>query len=172
MLNDSGFVSSLISKGESGDKAYTSQNVMTAFLTEAREQPSLEIFDVKTEKVVKQLGMEAGYKKAAENFLASIDGVYVKVNAFPQNGFIVRVPLIPAEAIYNKWFNGEVNQVFILFPQNEKPYLLVLDDKSRPQFFNFTGDTAAFLKSLGYQPEERILPSPSVSPAGCSSHAL
>ncbi len=126
---------------------------MAVFLTAARETKMIEIFDVGLERVAKKIIMDDEYRKSAEEFIGSITGMYVKVKALPTTGFIVRLPLEPPVSVKNKWFSGEVDEVFVLFPENEKPYLLLLNERNQPLFFNFESNTDNFLTRLDYTPQ-------------------
>jgi hypothetical protein len=71
--------------------------------------------------------------------------MYGKVKAFPDKGYIIRIPLIPSMKVHTQWLNDYniycVSEVFILFPEQGNPYLLLLDKNLRPHFYSFDGDT-------------------------------
>lgn len=117
---------------------------------------SIEIFDIKNGQVVKTVPSNPTIQNQGIHFLNGITGPYEKVTGFPEEGFIVKIPYEPSLAVENRWLNTfgikSLHQIFILFPKQQKPYLLVLDDKNRPFFYNFQGDTAAFLNELHFQP--------------------
>lgn len=117
------------------------------------EVRSIEIFDVSKGEVIKNIQSSAAIQKTAEGYIKGITGMYPKVKAFPEKGFIVRIPMEPS-AIKNPWLNdygvNSVNEVFILFPEDEKPYLLILDSKYRPLFYTFEGNTDVLLKELDF----------------------
>ncbi len=117
----------------------------------------IEIFDIEKGMVIKRLNPDsqtrARIQNEVRNYLKNITGMFVKVNAFPDSGYIVRLPLDPAEEIHNQWLNQSVNEVFVIFSK-EPPYLLVLDEKERPLFYNFDGSTDELLELLGFNPEE------------------
>lgn len=106
-----------------------------------REDSDIEIFDIEKGEVVKKLKMDSELGAEAEDILNKITGMYVKVKAFPDKGYIAKIPLKPAVEVSNKWLNEygifSVNEVFIIFPGTDTPYLLVLDSNYRPLFFNF-----------------------------------
>jgi len=120
---------------------------------QGQEGRSVEIFDIRKGEVIKKVQSSRAIQKQAESFLEGITGMYVKVKAFPDQGFIVRIPLQPPITVQNQWLSNCVEEVFVLFPEKEKPYLLVLDDKSRPLFYTFEGDTETLLQKLNFKPE-------------------
>ena len=85
--------------------------------------------------------MDSELGAEAKDILDKITGMYVKVKAFPDKGYIAKLPLKPVVEVSNKWLNEygifSLNEVFIIFPEGNTPYLLVLDSNYRPLFFNF-----------------------------------
>jgi hypothetical protein len=128
--------------------------VASAGIKENR-QKNIEIFDISKGKVVKTMKPETLIQSETEKFLGNITGMYVKVNAFPEKGFIVRVPFEPSIQVQSHWLNdygiNSVGDCFVIFPDKGKPYLLVLDSDFRPFFYNFEGDTKVMLDALGFQ---------------------
>lgn len=113
---------------------------------------NIEIFDIAKGEVVREIEANPVARKEAEGYLAKITGMFGKVKAFPEKGYIVRVPLEPSAQINNKWLTdygiNSLDQVFIIFPEQTIPYLLVLDEKNRPLFFNFEGSINTLLENL------------------------
>lgn len=118
-----------------------SEAFLTAIGCFGREGGTVEIFDIEKGEVVKRLDMNSELRVKAVNILDKISGMYVKVKAFPEKGKIARLPLDPAVEVQNKWLKdygiSSVSEVFIIFPEGNRPYLLVLDSNYRPLFFNF-----------------------------------
>jgi hypothetical protein len=129
----------------------TSLTVFLAFEDlNAQARKNIEIFDVSKGKVVKTLESTSVIQQETKKYLEGITGLYIRVKALPENGFIVRVPLEPPVKIKNKWIDATLDEVFIIFPLDKAPYLLILDKAARPYFYTFTGDTSELLKNLGY----------------------
>jgi len=116
---------------------------------------NVEIFDiVKGEVVVKSKPTDLVQQEAIK-YLNGITGIYTRVNAFPDKGYIIRIPIYPPAHVQNQWLNGfgieNVGEVFVLFPENENPFLLVLDESSRPFFYIFDVPTDRLLEELNFQ---------------------
>lgn len=83
--------------------------------------------------------------------------MYVEAKAFPDKGYIIRVPFEPSVKIQSQWLKDYgmnlVDEVFILFPEQGRPYLLVLDEKQRPLFYYFEGNTDVLLEKLNFKLE-------------------
>ena len=118
---------------------------------------SIEIFDINKGAVIQKVQTNPSVQKEVEGYLKGITGMYIKVKAFPEKGYIIRVPLEPSAEVKNHWLNdygiNSVDEVFILFPENGKPYLMVLDEKKRPLFYNFEDDTDILMENLNFKPE-------------------
>lgn len=105
----------------------------------------IEIFDIGRGEVVRQVEPDRKTRREAETLLKNITGFYLKFKPLPDKGRIVRIPFEPVYKLKNKWLNDcgitEVDTLYVLFPEEGAPYLLVLDGKKRPFFFNIKGDT-------------------------------
>jgi len=58
----------------------------------------------------------------------------------------VKIPLTPSLRLENKWVNTLIDEVIIIIPENEKPYLLIFDDEKR--YFTFKIEIDKLLKTL------------------------
>jgi len=114
----------------------------------------IEIFDISKGEVIKRVNPNTSIQKVATSYINGVSGIYVKVNAFPDKGYIIRIPLNPSVNVQTHWFNDDninsIEEVFVLLPEQGKPFLLVLDKKSRPFFYTFDGDVDVLLKKLEF----------------------
>jgi hypothetical protein len=118
----------------------------------AQPNPQIQIIDIKKGKVLKYVQTNPYLQQEAETFLEGITGIYVKLNPYPNNGFVIKIPLEPNVMVKNQWFNDFVDEVMIIFPDSEQPYLMVFDNENRSYFFKFQGDTSKFLRLLEFKP--------------------
>jgi len=112
----------------------------------------VEIFGVVEGRIVKTAESNNQIIDEAKKYLKGITGMYVKANALPVNGYIVKIPFKKSYAVKNEWLNANVSEVFVIYPEQEPPYLLVLDSKKRPVFYNFKGNAENLLKILNFNP--------------------
>lgn len=119
-----------------------------SFLSSPRlmeEDRRIEIFDISAGKVIAKYRPSSIIIDEAGSFLGKITGMYGKVKALPDNGHIIRIPFNPAINVKSKWVTDcgitSVSELYVLFPNPGQPYLLLLDDKDRPWFFNFDANT-------------------------------
>lgn len=118
----------------------------------AAQNENAEIFDVKKGMVIRTLPQSNEIQTEALYSIKSINGMYVKAKALPENGYIIRVPLSPPVDSKTHWLKeydiNTVKEVFFIFPENQAPYLMILDKLGRPLFYNFTHNTDKLLKFL------------------------
>lgn len=111
----------------------------------------IEIFSINKESVVKKAPLSPVIKNEAVKYLNSITGLYVKVKALPDKGYIIKIPLEPPVKIQTEWLDDLVHEIFVIFPEDKTPpYLLILDDNNRPYFYTFDESTEILLKELKF----------------------
>lgn len=118
----------------------------------AQTNHQIQIIDIKEGKVIKNVQKKPDLQREVEKFLEGITGAYVKLNPYPNNGFVIKIPLEPNVTVKNQWFNDLVDEVMIIFPVQENPYLLVFDNENQPHFFKFQVNTSKFLGLLNFKP--------------------
>src|SRR5699024_8918332 len=114
-------------------------------LVHAQFNVHVEVFDIGVVKVIMDADVTSHVQSDAERFLEHITDVYRLANPMPRDGFMVRIPLQTAVEVKNEWLDSLVDEMIIIFPEREDPYMMVYDDENRPHFFAFEGDTATFL---------------------------
>lgn len=112
---------------------------------------NIEIFDISNEKVVKVLPLTNKIEKEIIGYLYNITGMYPKFNPVPDKGFAVKVFLEPPVTIKNQLFNSTVDQVIIMFPEGDSPFLVVFQNEDNLTCYNFKGKTNKLLKKLNYK---------------------
>ncbi|TYQ12959.1 UNVERIFIED_CONTAM: hypothetical protein Cloal_4002 [Acetivibrio alkalicellulosi] len=125
---------------------------MTFAIVSPEENNYVEIFDIDKGQVIKQLpANQITYNESIE-YLKTITGMYPKVSAIPDKGYIIKIPLQPSLAVKNQWLDDILSEIYIVFPKEDtSPYLLVLDHKKRPLFYSFNANTDTLLKNLDFE---------------------
>lgn len=100
----------------------------------ASELPQVEMFDVGINDVVNKRPPNERIQQETTAILQTINGIYVKINPMPKDGYMVRIPLSPSMTVKNKWFNDFINEVVLIIPEEEEPYIMLLDDENQPHF--------------------------------------
>ena len=117
----------------------------------AEGNSNIEIFDITKGKVVKVLHVDSKIEEIAINYLKGINCVHGKFNPIPKEGYAIAIPLKTSVKIQGKWLNAFVNEVIIMFPKLEPPFLVVIDNDDRLVCFGFKGDTEFLLKILNFK---------------------
>jgi len=118
-------------------------------MTFSAQPLQIEVFDVTLGKVTKSIPIEDKNREEALKLVKSADSLFPKLNPTPKTGFMVKVIFEPAEVIETKVFNQPVTQVIFIFPDAEKPYMLIFNKKDQPMFYYFSEEFAPFLEMLG-----------------------
>lgn len=118
----------------------------------AQTTQQIQIFDIDQDKVIKYVQLNTDVQQEVEEFLEGISGVYAKYNPIPNKGFMIRIPLEPNIMVRNKWFDDLVDEVTIILPSQEAPYLMIFDDENKPFFLTFEGNTEKLLDLLDFKP--------------------
>ncbi len=121
----------------------------------AQTNQQIQIFDIDQDKVIKTVQLtNADVQQEVEKFLKRITGVYAKYNPIPSNGYMVRIQLVPNIMIRNKWFDDLVDEVTVILPNQDDPYLMLFNDENQPFFLTFEGNTEKLLELLDFNPKQ------------------
>jgi hypothetical protein len=109
---------------------------------------NVELFDIQEDKVTKTVPMSPQFQERAVEYLKNIDNIYVKVSPVPNKGYMIKIPLTPSVQVTNKWLDSLVNEVIIVFPKDEEPFLMTFDDEDDIYVFTFKGNTDFLVKTF------------------------
>lgn len=125
--------------------------------SDGQKSGKVEIFDIEAGSVIRSLENSAVFRKEACKYLDSIKGMYGSVKVFPKAGYIVKIPLEPPVKTSGKLPETAgieyADKIYVIFPLQSKPYLLLLDGQSRPYCFKFGADTDSLQNILPVIPE-------------------
>lgn len=108
----------------------------------------VEIFHINKGKVVAKKAMTPKIHKETEAILQGITDLYRQFDPFPDQGYMVRIPLDPAIPIKNEWAEELVSEVILIFPEYENPHLMIFNDENMPLFFHFQASVDGIIKEL------------------------
>ena len=123
----------------------------------AVENTNIEVFDITQGKVVKGVKSDPKIQAMAIKYLNGITGIYGKFNPIPDKGYAIGIHLEPPTKIKSKSksksksLNLLVNEVVIMFPQQEPPFLMVTDEENKLVCFRFKGNISKLLKYLDFE---------------------
>lgn len=115
----------------------------------------VEIFDIGKGKVIKAVQINETAIAESQKYLQGIVGMYPKIKAFPDKGYIIKIPFKTSIVVKNHFLNdyniNSIDKVFIILPEEKAPYLLVLDDRERPYLYCFKGNINKLLNSINFK---------------------
>lgn len=121
----------------------------------AQEAKNIEIFDPKQDKVVKVVKSNLKIQNMVTEWITNIQGMCSKVDPVTNDGYAVKIPLDPAVKVTGKYLNSTVNEVFVIVPENEPPFLLIFEKENKLSCFLFKGSIDMLSNSLGFNLRKR-----------------
>lgn len=118
----------------------------TIVLAETNEQ--IEVFDCQKQMVIEKHSLRIDIQEEAIKYAQSITGLFTNLNAVPKTGHMIKVPLSSQVVIQNRWIHTHIDEVVILLPEAEQPYIMIYDDENNPHFFYVKGNPETLLGVL------------------------
>ena len=84
----------------------------------------------------------------AVQYAKAITGPFKNLNVVPKDGYMIKIPLSKPVSITNQWLHTTIDEVLILLPLNEKPYIMLYDDENNPHFYYVKGKPGLLLKHM------------------------
>ena len=92
--------------------------------------------------------LDPAIQKEAIQYAKSITGPFKNLNVVPKDGHMIKIPLSKPVSITNQWLQTTIDEVLILLPLNQKPYIMLYDDENNPHFYYVKGDPKGLLKQM------------------------
>lgn len=124
----------------------------------AEDVGNIEIFDLNKESVIKVVKSDTEIEREVEDCIKNIKGIVTKFNPIPDNGYMIKIPLETPIMIDNQLLKSFVDEVIIILPKGENPYLMLFDNKDRALFFTFEKKLDSLLKRLKLSPYSHLVP--------------
>lgn len=113
---------------------------------------NVELFDIGKGCVIKMIPVDDAVLAESKKIIRGITGYYLKANAIPEKGNIIKIPFEPDLNVRNKWLNNcgikAIDKMYIVYPEESTPYVLILDKKGRPYLYNFDYDANRLLNKV------------------------
>lgn len=119
------------------------------FIVSAQSITNIELLDIEKNKIIKTVPTNPKIQLETRKIVKEIDNVVKKLNPIPDKGYMVKIPLEPSLPLENQWVNALIDEVIIIIPEDEKPYLLLFDE-NKPYFFTFETKTDTLLNALDF----------------------
>ncbi len=108
----------------------------------------IEIYDTRLDKVVKSVQAKPEIRNLIIEWINQTDAIYVKANPFPDEGYIVKVPLEPPVAVESEWICGSIGEIYIVLSKQDLPFYVVFDESEHISCYNINGNINILLKML------------------------
>lgn len=124
--------------------------LMNLIVVNAQTRPNIELLDIEKNEITKTVPTNPKIQFEAEKIIKEIDNVVKKLKPIPDKGYMIKIPLEPSHRVENKWIYALIDEMIIIIPKNEKPYLLLFDDENKSYFFTFDSKIDPLLKTLDF----------------------
>lgn len=108
----------------------------------------IEILDIDNNKITEKIPINRVAQLESEKFIQTINNVVKKFKPIPDNGYMIKIPLEPSVHLENEWVNTLINEVIVIIPKGEEPYLLLFDDENNTYFFSFKASIEKLLNNF------------------------
>jgi hypothetical protein len=125
--------------------------IMHSIAISAEEFKFAEIFDPQQNKVVKVVQMNTEINNVVAKWIRNVDDIYGKNDPLTDDGYAIRIPLSPGIKVQGKWLNTLVQQVYIIIPEKQPPFFMILENEDKAICFPFKGDIDKLSKMLDFQ---------------------
>ena len=113
----------------------------------ANTNQQIEVFDCQKKWSFKTIFRSSNPKEAVQ-YAKSITGPFKNLNVVPKDGYMIKIPLSKPVSITNQWLHTTIDEVLILLPLKEKPYIMLYDDENNPHFYYVKGKPGLLLKHM------------------------
>ena len=110
----------------------------------ANTNQQIEVFDCQKKWSFKTI-FRSSYSKKLFNLLNPLLALQ-KLKCRSKRWSHDKIPLSKPVSITNQWLQTTIDEVLILLPLNQKPYIMLYDDENNPHFYYVKGDPKGLLK--------------------------
>ncbi|WP_156321192.1 hypothetical protein [Bacillus sp. JCM 19041] len=112
----------------------------------------VEVFDLQKEKVTESVPSSATIEKEAKKLIKSVDSLVTKIDPIPKTGYMIKVPFSSPTPVHNQWVETELDQAIFIFPVDEKPYVMLVNEQEQAIFLYFSADSQSLFNALKFDP--------------------
>ena len=116
----------------------------------AKDFKHVQIFDPKQNKVVKAVQVNEDINNMVVSWVNGIHGVYGKNDPVKDDGYAVKIPLDPSIKVQTKSLIAIVDEVYVIIPKSNPPFLMIFENKDKLTCFPFYGDIDKLSKILDF----------------------
>ncbi|MBC5635215.1 hypothetical protein H8S33_00110 [Ornithinibacillus sp. BX22] len=119
-------------------------------IVNAQSITNVELFDIEKNEIIKTTKPNRKIQLEVEKIIKEIDDIVRKLKPIPDKGYMIRIPLKPSIQLENQWVYALIDEVIIIIPEDEEPYLLLFDDENKTHFFTFEAKIDTLLNTLSF----------------------
>jgi hypothetical protein len=116
----------------------------------AQSNKNIEIMDIEKNEIIKVTPIDSNIQLETEKIIKEIDGVVKAFKPIPDKGYMIKIPLEPSYQLENRWINALIDEVILIIPETENPFLHTFDDENNSYFFTFPVKIDKLLKTLEF----------------------
>lgn len=120
------------------------------FIVNAQSITNIELFDIEKNEIIKTTKPNRKIQLEVEKIIEEIDDIVRKLKPIPDKGYMIRIPLKPSIQLENQWVYALIDEVIIIIPEDEEPYLLLFDDENKTHFFTSEAKIDTLLNTLSF----------------------
>lgn len=120
------------------------------FIVNAQSITNIELFDIEKNEIIKTTKPNRKIQLEVEKIIEEIDDIVRKLKPIPDKGYMIRIPLKPSIQLENQWVYALIDEVIIIIPEDEEPYLLIFDDENKTHFFTSEAKIDTLLNTLSF----------------------
>lgn len=119
-------------------------------MVNAQSNINVKIFHIEKNEIIKTIPTNSKVQVEVTKIIKEIDGVVKHFKPIPDKGYMIKIPIEPPQQVKNKWINDLIDEVTIIIPEEEEPYLLIFDDENKSYFLTFQTKIDTLLNNLNF----------------------
>ncbi|MCD9025487.1 hypothetical protein [Cohnella silvisoli] len=123
--------------------------LMTNQLVSSKELPTVSVFDVKQEKVVKVMPLTSEFKNSVLGVLQSSPAHYEGFSMNPVSGLVFHLPFPTKVQIPHAFYLNKVSEIYLFLEHGQKPKALLFQENRRQIIVVLNYDNEKFIKQNG-----------------------
>jgi len=111
----------------------------------------IQIFDIKSGKIIKTVPNDAEIQKFTNELISSITGLAPEIAPDNEAKYIIRIPITTPRQIKVGQTNLLINELFLFYYTTDHSILLVFDENKKPFLLHYDSDITPLIKYVTSQ---------------------
>lgn len=116
--------------------------------SEAESKNSVQIFDIKSGKIIKTIPNDAQIQTFTNELISSITGLAPEIAPDNEAKYIIRIPVTNPRQIKVGQTNLLINELFLFYYTTDHSILLVFDENKKPFLLHYDSDITPLIKYI------------------------